>query len=105
MKLTDLNPKFVGHGGDGITYRKDGKPVPRREGVGLSFDCPCGGVCGQRPMLFLDPPMDGGALLPNTTTWKRTGDTFEAMTLTPSLLRGAACKWHGFLTNGVLTAV
>ena len=104
MKLTDLNPKFVGHGGDAMTH-KDGKPVPWRRGVALSFDCPCGGICGQRAVLYLNPPMDGGAPLPETTTWKRVGDTFDVMTLTPSINRKAACKWHGFLTKGELTRV
>jgi hypothetical protein len=100
MKLTDLNPEFVGHGGDEMSDLQ-GNPIPRREGVAISFDCPCGGVwCGQRPMIFLNPPMDGGATLPGTTTWKRTGDTFETMTLAPSIQRMSSCRWHGFITDG-----
>ena len=45
MKLTDLNPRWVGAGGEGISDA-DGNPVPARAGIGLSFDCPCG--CDQR---------------------------------------------------------
>ena len=99
MKLTDLNPEFVGHGGDSLADDKDGNPIPRREAVALSFDCPCGGKCGQRPCLFFENPQDGGPPLPGTT-WTRTGDTFETLTLIPSIQRKGGCNWHGFITNG-----
>ena len=36
-------------------------------------------------------------------TWQRTGDTFETLTLHPSILRSpqkGGCGWHGWVTNG-----
>lgn len=97
-KLIDFNPSFLGTGGDGVT--RNGKPVSRREGVGLSFDCPCG--CGCRAFIYFENPLDGGFIIPeHQPNWKRTGDTFETLTLFPSLQRNSDCKWHGFLTDGV----
>jgi hypothetical protein len=70
MRLVDLNPRFVGSGGQGISQPSDrpcaachgtgagceachstGKeyePAPVRVGVGLMFDCPCVQCTAQR---------------------------------------------------------
>lgn len=107
MKLTDLNPRWVGAGGEGIT--QNGEAVPARHGVGISFDCPCG-KCGIRCYVDFANPLDGGASLwdeyPTHPAWQRTGETFKTLTLTPSILRSRAkggCGWHGFITNGEVT--
>ena len=98
MRLLDLNPRWVGAGGDGIT--QNGEPVPERHGVGVSFDCPCG-KCGVRVYVAFTNPLDGGApYIPDHPTWERTGDTFETLTLRPSILRVGGCGWHGFVTDG-----
>lgn len=101
MKLTDLNPRWCSSGGEGISDQ-DGKPVPRREGIGLICDCP---KCGEDHALFIpftnpldsEPPRHG-------VTWQRTGDAFETLTLTPSILR-KDCGWHGWITNGGVITV
>jgi hypothetical protein len=99
VKLTDLNPKWIGSGGPGVTC--EGKPVPRREGVMLTFDCPCG--CQHPIAVYIDPPLDGNPSDPHCLPkWARTGEAFEALTLTPSILRRGGCGWHGFVTNGEL---
>ena len=83
--LVDLEPRFTSEDG-------------RRTGV--SFACP---KCGDhRVFVFVDPPFDPGP--PLASPWKRTGDTFETLTLTPSIVarrpgQTAEC-WHGFITNG-----
>lgn len=92
MKLTELNPKFLG--------TPDG-----RTGVAISFDCPCG--CESPVCVHLNPPLDGGAPI-SGHAWAREGDTFEALTLKPSILRvnpeAYGCKgWHGFVTAGEVT--
>lgn len=103
MKLTDLNPSFVGAGGEGIT-KADGSPVPRRTGVGITFDCPCG--CGTPSYIPFHNPIDGGPPHEDDQTrprWTRTGETFENLTLSPSILRDpkkGGCGWHGFIRNG-----
>lgn len=104
MKLTDLNPQFIDAGGEGIS-NADGTPAPRRQGVGVLMDCPCG-QCDEFHRLYVPftNPLDGGAPLNGGhATWQRTGETFETLTLTPSILRSnekGGCGWHGFVTNG-----
>lgn len=103
-RLVDLDPVWVGAGGEGISD-KDGNPVPERNGIGITYDCPCGGVCGERPFAAFENPLDGGPKLEGMPAyWIREGDTFETLTLRPSLLRRAACEWHGYLTAGVFKA-
>lgn len=101
MKLTDLHPKFMGAGGANIS-NADGTPATERHGVGVLFDCPCG--CDSPCYVPFANPLDGGAALtPEHPIWQRTGDTFETLTLTPSILRSkerGGCGWHGFITNG-----
>lgn len=101
-KLVDLNPAFYMAGGEGVTD-KDGNPIPERHGIGIVFDCPCG--CSEIVGLPFRNPLDGGPVhSPNQASWQRTGDTFETLTLTPSILRMGGCGWHGFLTNGEFKA-
>jgi len=99
--LVDLNPRWVGAGGEGI-YDRDGNAVPERHGVGIAFDCPCG--CGLRGYVDFENPLDGGPpkVIPGHPCWKREGETFETLTLSPSILRKEprGCGWHGFLRDG-----
>lgn len=100
MKLTDLNPRWVGAGGEGVRDR-DGKPVPAREGVGITFDCPCG--CGLRPFVGFANPLDGGPPHADPAyQWRRTGDDFASLTLHPSIKRHE-CGWHGWVKDGDVT--
>lgn len=99
--LASLNAKFAGAGGEGITNSLTGEPVPRREGIGVLMDCPCG--CERKLYVPFKNPLDGGPERnDNPQGWDRTGDTIETLTLKPSVLRSdpGGCKWHGFITNG-----
>ena len=105
MKLTDLNPQFLGAGGDGIS-NADGSPAPERHGIGVMLECPCGAPDSPLFVPFANP-LDGGPQH-GPQGWKRTGDTFETLTLTPSILRTGSlceCKWHGYITNGEIITV
>jgi len=116
MKLIELNPQFIGAGGEGI-FNADGTKAIERNGIGIIFDCPCG--CKDRIFVAIDPPMDCKGPWDNDRhSWKRTGDTFENLTLTPSILRVKSytdkngvvynfnnCGWHGFITNGEVITV
>ena len=114
MELIDLNPEWVGAGGEGV-YNADMTPAEERHGVGISFDCPCG--CDNRLFVTIDPPMDGKGIWDNNRySWKRTGDNFENLTLNPSIKRmdiknkdgeiiHKSCGWHGFITNGEIKTV
>lgn len=121
MKLTDLHPQWVGAGGDGV-FNADGSPAPARHGVGVSFDCPCASCTAKRTgdedhdfylrvFVALTNPLDGGPPhdpRPNQQ-WTRTGETFDTLTLRPSIQRHRVgddgCDWHGFVTNGEILTV
>jgi hypothetical protein len=99
-RLVDLNPRWVGAGGEGITL-SNGQPAPERHGVAITFDCPCG--CDVRAQIEFTIATDGKPW--RDDAWTRTGDTFETLTLRPSIHRPArygGCGWHGWLTNGEL---
>lgn len=103
-KLTDLDAKFVGAGGDGV-FNADGSPAPRRTGVGLVFKCPCGAPHDEYDRVFVAfaNPLDGGPVLEAShPAWQRTGETIDTLTLQPSIQRmdPGGCKWHGYVTNG-----
>lgn len=86
MRLSELHPQFVGAGGD-------------REGVGLIFDCPCG--CRTLAYVGFRNPIDGGEPFEDGhPTWLREGDTFDNLSLSPSIHRRRACGWHGWIRNG-----
>ena len=107
MKLIDLEPKW-------ITYNhSDGVIL-----CGVTFLCPhCRalrlGVC-------FDVPLDPTGLIKQLAAthgvaewapdairgmndgrlWHRTGDTFDDLTLTPSIDCSRSGHWHGFITAG-----
>ncbi len=106
MNLADLNPRWVGAGGTGISD-VDGNPIHERHGIGMTFDCPCG-KCGVRGYVAFSNPNDGypPVLDPGEPSWSRTGFNFESLTLTPSIHRvkeKGGCGWHGFITGGKIT--
>lgn len=142
VRLTTLDPRFVGAGGDGVYSRTDKlclacngensgvcprchgdgfeyAPAPERHGVGLSFLCPCATCAPQRTgdqgqdfhlrqFVAFRNPLDGGP--PHDpregAQWTREGDTFDTLTLRPSILSAAekgGCGFHGFVTNGEVT--
>lgn len=103
MKLTDLNPWWVGCGGEGVTLH--GQPVPRRERIAIEFDCPCGTANCLCIIEFANPEDGAGPSRSDGHTWQRTGTTFETLSLTPSILRRSPCGWHGYLTDGELRSV
>ena len=98
IKLSELNPHWVGAGGEGISD-KDGNPVPYRANVAILFDCPCG--CSTQVLLTISNPLGGAEPIKDDRhTWERTGDTFETLTLTPSFRRASHCGYHGWVTSG-----
>ena len=102
MKLTDLNPRWIGTGGKGITDM-DGNPVPYRANVALLFDCPCG--CESEVCLSILNPLGGAKPLKDGNKWERTGETFEDLTLHPSFQRVVPCSYHGWVKNGEIIQV
>lgn len=110
MRLTELDPRWVGAGGEGVSDHA-GNPVPERHGVGVSFLCPCPTCTAKRTggeddwylrvFVSLANPLDGGPAYdprPNQQ-WTRDGETFETLRLAPSIQRHrvgeGGCDWHG----------
>lgn len=104
MRLADLNPQFLDAGGDDV-YTTDPEtgallPALKRFGVGIAFDCPCGNHDeDHRCYVPFQVAIDGGPCL-EPKGWQRTGETFETLTLAPSILRVGGCGWHGWIRNG-----
>ena len=111
MRISELNPKWIGI--DGQLYGLNGKAL-----CGIRFNCP---HCGERLAVMFKPFIDPNNLYrnvawafpdaPNPNTgevssikfWDRTGDTFENLTLAPSIDCSASGHWHGFIKNGEVT--
>jgi hypothetical protein len=108
MKLTELEPRWIGGSLD------DGA---ERRGLGISFMCPLHHVEGDRLAVWFSNPCDGGSAhvdyaMDSATAhltlknpehlWQRTGETFDDLTLTPSIDASKYGCWHGFITNGAI---
>lgn len=99
MRLVDLEPRWLGG-----TYSG-----PSRFGCGITFECPVHRT--HRLGVKFANPLDGGDPLPDEVgahRWQRTGETFETLTLSPSIDASATTQyggpcWHGFITNGEVT--
>lgn len=108
MKLTELKPRWVGYG----------DPATESSIInGVSFLCPhCGKETGQRLAVMFHPAIDkwgwiarGVEIHHGAIEWTRgVGDTFDTLTLSPSINAQAARMdfqnhWHGFIINGEVT--
>lgn len=117
-RLVDCNPRWVTG-----RYAGRGDEVA----VGVHFDCPEGHEGCSHAVPFT-PALDGTysqSWQGNGAIWQRAGDTFEALTLSPSIRRNPEhasreaaiaagcipeyitesllCAFHGFVTNGAIT--
>lgn len=90
MRLADLNPRWL-------------RCEDVRHGQAVLFDCPCG--CGCELIVPFANPLDGGAAAPpqwmSGPRWQRTGETFETLTLNPSV--NYVGHWHGWISAGEVT--
>jgi hypothetical protein len=99
MKLTDLEPRFF------VVGQAGGQPH------GITFDCPhcVGNEHGSRLAIALH--MDGTNFDPDPqnpqqfetgeTIWTITGgDSFDNLSLSPSVDASESGHWHGHITNG-----
>ena len=81
-----------------------------RRGMGVSFDCPI--HRNHRLAVAFANPVDGGLKMRGCQHhWHRTGETFDTLTLGPSIdASGFTCGthdvvtpcWHGFIKNGAI---
>jgi hypothetical protein len=96
MKLTDLDPRYFCVGSqDNI--------------VGITFACPHCPNSGSRLAIALhmdgtnfDPdPENPQQFVTGDTVWTiASGDSFENLSLTPSVDASSSGHWHGYITGG-----
>src|SRR6266568_831383 len=85
MRLTELNPEW---------FTND-----QSQRVGVTFDCPhCTGDKKERLFVPFKNPLDGASAMEKVTTWQREGESFDTLTLNPSI--NYVGHWHGFIRNG-----
>lgn len=78
-RLVDCSPRWITESGG-------------REGCGIMFECPEGHQDCRHAIPFT-PALDGAAHASwqhNGAVWQRTGDTFETLSLSPSIRREPA---------------
>jgi len=116
-RLVDCNPRWA----HGRYYGQEEGPVR-----GVHFDCPEGHAeCSH--IIPFTPALDGteaASWQSNGANWQRTGDTFETLTLSPSIRRNPTyasreaalaagalpeylndshfCAFHGFIRDGAI---
>jgi hypothetical protein len=113
VRLLDLKPRWVGVNPaypSGSWVLPAGQVAPRPIHIGVSFICPH--CINQRLAVLFYPIIDPddwvakqGWALPDAThkRWMRTGDTFDTLTLTPSIDCSKSGHFHGYITNGEVT--
>jgi hypothetical protein len=100
LRLIDLNPRWFVDAD--IVIGGVNRHFDNRHGMGITFDCPC---CGGQTRLgvWIANPVDGGPPTDDADVshrWQRTGETFETLTLQPSIDASGAGHWHGYITAG-----
>jgi hypothetical protein len=116
MRLSELNPRWFAE--------------PWRHGQGVTFECPC--CRRIRLAVAFKNPIDGGPPVPHFETtgedfsrayaaiwneregtigvdivppgyhWNRSGETFETLSLHPSVDASRSGHWHGHIENGLI---
>lgn len=104
MRLTDLEPRW-GIDAD-IVIDGSKKHFDGRHGMAVTFFCPCcrGTERETRLGVWFANPIDQGPPTDDAKhLWQRSGDSFDTLTLQPSVDASQYGHWHGFITNGEIT--
>ncbi len=84
IALTRCNPKWIGL-------------LRPNSGEGLTFDCPTCGP-GHKLAIYFSNPVDGNSAASwQDPTWKREGETFDSLTVEPSIQYPC---FHGWIEDG-----
>lgn len=102
MRLQELDPHWVGMQPGhaiGVTFLC---PCCRKTRIGVLFDEPIHGEYGPDNLIAesLRNAMVAHCRASGFKIWHREGDSFNDLTLTPSIDTSQFQHWHGFVTNG-----
>ena len=109
MRLTELDPRWAVDAD--IVLGGVVRHYENRHGMAVSFECPhcvareaaTGDKRVIRLAVWFANPIDGLAPTDDAShLWNRTGETFETLTLTPSVDASSDGHWHGFIRNGAI---
>jgi hypothetical protein len=110
VKLIEMKPKWV----QPLNWADQAPPFY----IGLSFLCPhcthaacptCGQMRGKRMAVHFWPPVDPQGAMGKLFEWPKptvrthervSGDTFDTLTIEPSIGFEVDGHWHGRITNG-----
>lgn len=106
MKLVELRPRWVigdrFDTPDGVQHFIHLNYDHDRRGMGMSFECPV--HRSHRLAIMFSNPIDNRPPQFGAKLWQRQGDTFETISITPSIDASATAEypgcWHGHITNG-----
>lgn len=109
LRLTELDPRWWGNGDArrlGVSFLC---PHCRAVRLGIAFANPLDGaspariVNGAMPRSIRDHIHVRRTFdVPPGCYWTRTGETFEKISLSPSVDASKSGHWHGFVTDGVV---
>ena len=112
MRLTELEPRWIADY-DAPPDAKQGVsflcPCCKTTRIGAWFDTPVCGNPDADPVKFQHTRAMGEESALNhpewdthlgRVLWHRTGDTFETLSLSPSIDCSKWGHWHGYVTNG-----
>lgn len=97
MRLIELDPRWACDAD--IVIGGSQRHYDNRKGMAISFECPHCRQC--RLAVWFANPIDG---LPPTDDakhlWTRVGESFEGLTLSPSVDASEFGHWHGYIKDG-----
>lgn len=99
-RLADLSPEWVWWGPGKKLVQGLEMPEVGMDRIGVAFDCPTCNPPHNLAAFWAHPDQASG-------TWVKKGETFESLTLFPSLdassVEGLGCCFHGWVKHGKVT--
>ena len=103
IRLSRLTPRWiignVKETPDGVHHLCGAEEGQRRYGLGMTFDCPVHRRVHRITVYFANP-LDGLPPPAGVELWRREGESFESINLSPPPSFNPLDCWIGFINNG-----
>lgn len=101
MKLTELSPRWIAHDGNDKAALIFKCPHCRETWLTCTFQSIK--MSTQLELYRPEGEASRGDVVPSRQdyAWRRNGDDFETLSVTPSVDASSSGHWHGFITNGL----